>query len=249
MGGKGKKRREKNYRAVHGGTPRLPPPPTPSSIDAVPSKLRQLMAFSGDGKASLDNAERKKGDGGGSANGKEVMCSSRGNSLRQKCKRIRSEDQVQAKNAGNKRKDDKSSLSGAAAAELNAQQKRNKKRKRKEVKDLRFDTAELGITSSKRKERKKQRLAEMKKKHKKGNTDENMDFPGREEIKFGEVVEAPPKLVVPKAFKNNAHKNNAHDASKERLRLQAVEAYRQRKGWTSRLGIQISPLVIESPLV
>ncbi|KAK4354060.1 hypothetical protein RND71_026254 [Anisodus tanguticus] len=46
----------------------------------------------------------------------------------------------------------------------------------------------------------------MKKKHKKANTDENMDFPGREEIKFGEVVEAPPKLFVPKAFKNNAHK-------------------------------------------
>ncbi|KAG5606766.1 hypothetical protein H5410_028258 [Solanum commersonii] len=62
------------------------------------------------------------------------------------------------------------------------------------------------------------RLKEMKKKHKKGNTDEHMDFPGREEIKFGEVVEAPPKL---------AFKNIAHDASKERLRLQAVEAYRQ----------------------
>lgn len=42
------------------------------------------------------------------------------------------------------------------------------------------------------------RLAEMKKKHKKANTDEHMDFPGREEIKFGEVVEAPPKLAVPK---------------------------------------------------
>ncbi|XP_059318159.1 uncharacterized protein LOC132068552 [Lycium ferocissimum] len=228
MGGKGKKRREKNYRAAHGGPTRLPPPPTPSSIDAVPSKLRQLMAFSGDGKGSHDNAERKKGDGGDSANGK----------------RIHSEDRVQAKNAGNRSKDDKNSLSGVEVAELNAHQKRNKKRKRKEVKDLRFDTAELGITSSKRKERKKQRLAEMKKKHKKGNADENMDFPGREEIKFGEVVEAPPKLVVPKAFKNNVH-----DASKERLRLQAVEAYRQRKGWTSRLGIQITPPVTGSPLV
>ncbi|MCD9560344.1 hypothetical protein HAX54_018966 [Datura stramonium] len=229
MGGKGKKRREKNYRAAHGGTTRLPPPPTTSSIDAIPSKLRHIMAFSGDGKASSNNADRKKVvDGGGRANGK----------------RLHSEEQVQA-NGGNKRKDDKNSLSAVGAAESNTHQKRNKKRKRKEVKDLRFETAELGITSSKRKERKKQRLAEMKKKHKKANTDEDMDFPGREEIKFGEVVEAPPKLVaVPKAFKNNAH-----DASKERLRLQAVEAYRQRKGWTSRLGIQISPPVTESPLV
>lgn len=57
---------------------------------------------------------------------------------------------------GNKRKDDKSSLSGVGDEESNAHQKRNKKRKRKEVKDLRFDTTELGITSSKRKERKKQ---------------------------------------------------------------------------------------------
>uniref|UniRef100_A0A3Q7GLB6 Uncharacterized protein n=1 Tax=Solanum lycopersicum TaxID=4081 RepID=A0A3Q7GLB6_SOLLC len=186
------------------------------------------MAFSGDGKGSLDNADRKKGDSGGSANGK----------------RIHSDNQVQAKTVGNKRKDDKSSLSGVGDEESNAHQKRNKKRKRKEVKDLRFDTTELGITSSKRKERKKQRLAEMKKKHKKANTDEHMDFPGREEIKFGEVVEAPPKLAVPKAFKSNAH-----DASKERLRLQAVEAYRQRKGWTSRLGLQISPPITETPLL
>ncbi|CAN4097425.1 unnamed protein product [Withania somnifera] len=187
------------------------------------------MACSGDEKASSNNADRKKGDDCDSANGK----------------RRHSEDQVQAKSAGNKRKDDKSNLSGVGAAESHAHQKRNKKRKRKEVKDLRFDTAELGITSSKRKERKKQRLVEMKKKHKKANIDENMDFPGREEIKFGDVVEAPPKLVaVPKAFYSNAL-----DASKERLRLQAVEAYRQRKGWTSRLGIKISSPITESPLV
>ncbi|KAJ8540035.1 hypothetical protein K7X08_026424 [Anisodus acutangulus] len=48
-------------------------PTTPSSIDAVPSKLIQLMVFSGDGRASANNAERKKGDaGGGSANGKKI---------------------------------------------------------------------------------------------------------------------------------------------------------------------------------
>ncbi|GLT84458.1 hypothetical protein SLE2022_026860 [Rubroshorea leprosula] len=66
-----------------------------------------------------------------------------------------------------------------------------------------------------------------------------MDFPGREQVKFGEVVEAPPKLVaVPKAFKMKA----AQDASKERLRLQAIEAYRNRKGWTSRPGaVELPP--------
>lgn len=70
--------------------------------------------------------------------------------------KLSSEDQVQAKNVGHKRKDGMHSLSGVGAAEGNAHQKRNKNRKRKEVKDLRFDTTELGITSSKRKERKKQ---------------------------------------------------------------------------------------------
>lgn len=50
-------------------------------------------------------------------------------------------------------------------------------------------------------------------------------------------------------FTMKAFKSNAHDASKERLRLQAVEAYRQRKGWTSRLGLQISPPITETPLL
>ena len=46
MGGKGKKRREKNYRAAHGGYSRLPPPPPdPSQLDALPSKLRKLISL------------------------------------------------------------------------------------------------------------------------------------------------------------------------------------------------------------
>lgn len=40
-----------------------------------------------------------------------------------------------------------------------------------------------------------------KKKQRKGNkTDIVPDFPGREKIKFGEVVEAPPKLSFPKVL-------------------------------------------------
>ncbi|KAH7850435.1 hypothetical protein Vadar_032859 [Vaccinium darrowii] len=45
MGGKGRKRREKNYRAAHGGHSRLPPPSKSSSVDILPSKLRAIMAF------------------------------------------------------------------------------------------------------------------------------------------------------------------------------------------------------------
>lgn len=37
-----------------------------------------------------------------------------------------------------------------------------------------------------------------KKKNKKEKTDDIRNFPGREEIKFGDIVEAPPKLNFPK---------------------------------------------------
>ena len=45
MTGKGVRRREKNYRAAHGGDARLPPPPKQRELDALPSKLRRLIAI------------------------------------------------------------------------------------------------------------------------------------------------------------------------------------------------------------
>jgi hypothetical protein len=45
MAGKGRKRREKNYRAAHGGSTALPPPPKTSQLDALPFKLRQIISF------------------------------------------------------------------------------------------------------------------------------------------------------------------------------------------------------------
>ena len=45
MPGKGQRRREKNYRAAHGGDSRLPPPPKQRELEAIPSKLRRLIAF------------------------------------------------------------------------------------------------------------------------------------------------------------------------------------------------------------
>ncbi|KAL9252391.1 hypothetical protein AKJ16_DCAP00623 [Drosera capensis] len=71
-----------------------------------------------------------------------------------------------------------------------------------------------------------------KKKQKKANVDD-VEFHKRDEVKFGEVVQAPPKLVVPKAFKKSL------DASHERLRLKAVEAYRGRKKWSSWPGVHL----------
>lgn len=41
-------------------------------------------------------------------------------------------------------------------------------------------------------------LDEKKKKRKAGKVETHLEFPGREKVKFGEVVEAPPKLSFPK---------------------------------------------------
>lgn len=121
-------------------------------------------------------------------------------------------------------------------------------------------------------------MEERKKKHKKGKTDDRQDFPMRDEIRFGEVVEAPPKIAAfPKVFSLFPFfclsctvqfgiiyviflgckilmkgicsllkaKKTTLGASHERLRLQAVEAYRKRKGWVSRPGIHLPTLTLE----
>ncbi|KAD4178078.1 hypothetical protein E3N88_26669 [Mikania micrantha] len=170
MGGKGKKRREKNYKEAHGvGKNRLPPPPVRSSLDVIPSKLRKLMSYTaGSGKLSLDEVENKSSDG------------------------------IVDNKLATKEKPDsvfsKSKIKDTNEIDNFSTEKKRKKRKRKQAEDLRF-VAELGAVGSKRKERKKKLLEERKKKHKKAKKEDDLNFLGREEIKFGEVVQAPPKLV------------------------------------------------------
>ncbi|PQM39841.1 nucleolar protein 58 [Prunus yedoensis var. nudiflora] len=226
MGGKGRRRREKNYNAAHGGYTRLPPPPDYSQADALPSKLRKLLAFtkSHDPQDSsfkvVKAAERKKREHGVDAAEPKPT------------------DEVDFE-TGFEDEGDAENLEPQHTDE-----KRKKKRKRKQVHDLRFETeaSKQSETRLKRKERKKKYLEAKKNKKKKGKKEENIDFPGREEIKFGDVVQAPPKLVVPKALKN------VQDASKERVRVKAIEAYRQRKGWNARPGIQLPPPVTSTAL-
>lgn len=236
MVGKGKRRREKNYRAAHGGHSLLPPPPHPSSLDALPSKLRHLMSFTnssqlGSAKTSASN-EQRTGGGVGSGN-----------------KKLHSKDKLDSKSTGIRGEDnDGSSVTlqhmdhDDEIFQNSTPEKRKRTKKRKRVSDLRFEALEESGVGQKRKERKKKRLEAMKKKHKKAKTEENEDFPGCEKIKFGDVVQAPPKLVaIPKALKSS------QDASQERLRLKAVEAYRNRKGWASRPGIDLPPPILTPP--
>ncbi|XP_047982379.1 coiled-coil domain-containing protein 137 [Salvia hispanica] len=225
MGGKAIRRREKNYRAAHdgGNSTRLPPPPVASSIDALPSKLRKLMSFAGSAKEPLNFGKKRIGDGADKA--------------------ARSAEGSESSTAGMKRKRDGKDLmeqqkgQGDEDPEMSKNEKKKKKRKSKVADDLRFKALDTPAAGSRRKERKKKLLEAKKKKQQKAQTEDDMDFRGREEIKFGDIVQAPPKLTaVPKLSKATGF----HDASQERLRLQAVEAYRKRKGWESRPGIKLS---------
>ncbi|XP_058104704.1 uncharacterized protein LOC131248440 [Magnolia sinica] len=232
MGGKGQRRREKNYKAAHGDNSRLPPPPKPSDLDALPSKLRRIIDFKtpapiGSLKFSTDTKhKRRNGDVAGdqkvNSKGKDA-CGSNAS----KFKEGGNNDKMRAPNPEVDRDE---------ITNTNAHDKKKGKRKRKAVDDLRFQKLgqDMSATGLTKRERKKKYLEERKKKHKKAKT-EILDFPGCEEIKFGEVVEAPPKLNFPKALKT------IQGASHERLRIQAVEAYRNRKGWVSRPGVHLPP--------
>ncbi|KDP28727.1 hypothetical protein JCGZ_14498 [Jatropha curcas] len=233
MGGKGRRRREKNYLAAHGGRTRFPPPPDPSQLDALPSKLRQIMSFTShlrEGSAEpskRDEGKKKRRCGDGE---KKIPLEDA----------IASEPTLDQSDDGipqHSDNDDDNEI-----VHQSGDGKKKKKRKRKQVTDLRFEASiDKTKTNEKRRERKKKYLEAKKKKQQKSRTKENLDFPGPEQIKFGDVVQAPPKLLAfPKALKN------VPDASQERVRLQAVEAYRKRRGWTSRPGLQL-PAVTTTP--
>ncbi|KAG5395902.1 hypothetical protein IGI04_017716 [Brassica rapa subsp. trilocularis] len=213
MGRKGEKRREKNYLAAHGGPARLPPPPDRSKQDLLPSKLRVphdstkqvVEKKENNSKASVDAAAKNGSD-------------------------IKSEE----------RNDDGYTTSCDQENDVmlnNGDEKKKLKRKRNQVKDLRFEQELTELDGrSKRKERKKKYWEAKKQKKNQGKKEDTLreNFPKHEEIRFGDVVQAPPKLaIVPKARKTSM------SASKERLRLEAIKAYRSRNGWTSRPGVQI----------
>ncbi|KAL2892358.1 Aspartate--tRNA(Asp/Asn) ligase [Bienertia sinuspersici] len=235
MGGKAKKRREKNYLAAHGGNNRLPPPPKPSSIDALPSKLRTLMAFAASSSTpTLQGAAVDSGNAASTTNRKNKKEGTT------KSKTL-SESEVNIKSNESRDKRVNTSTASQETVSSDTSEEKKKKRKRKQANDLRFE-AELeklgGV--SKRKQRKKEFLKAKKKKLKSGKSEQIQDLPKHDEVKFGEVAQAPPKFAVVPAFKK------ATDASRERLRLQAIEAYRSRKGWTNRPGIHL-PSVSTTP--
>uniref|UniRef100_A0A8R7V3J2 Uncharacterized protein n=1 Tax=Triticum urartu TaxID=4572 RepID=A0A8R7V3J2_TRIUA len=245
MTGKGVRRREKNYRAAHGGDARLPPPPKQRELEALPSKLRRLIAI-----------QKKQAD----ASSGELPLSLYPPLLRRRQRWAANSlafcpaaggapgkhgaDATGKGKAGKDKKTKKQALEAAAdakaaeagpAAEENANADGGKKkRKRGKVEDLRFKELEANVSVSKKQKRKKH-LDEKKKKRKAGKAETHLEFPGREKVKFGDIVEAPPKLSFPK-------RKSHLDVSAERLRKEVVENYRNIKGWASRPGLQLPTL-------
>ncbi|XP_021748275.1 H/ACA ribonucleoprotein complex subunit 4-like [Chenopodium quinoa] len=227
MGGKAKKRREKNYLAAHGGNNRLPPPPNTSSIDALPSKLRKILSFA---------SSPVPANQGSAIDSKNTQKKSK--KVDNALNKPHSKSEVDGKSKGTKGEKVKKSTVPQEKVSTDANEEKNKKkRKRKQANDLRFE-AEMekldGVST--RKQRKKEFLKAKKKKQKKGSSEQILDLPKHDIVKFGEVAEAPPKLPTIPAFRK------AMSASNERLRLQAIEAYRKRKGWTNRPGIHLPPV-------
>ncbi|KAI4977536.1 hypothetical protein ZWY2020_059673 [Hordeum vulgare] len=221
MTGKGVRRREKNYRAAHGGDARLPPPPKQRELEALPSKLRRLLAIQKKhdaGKADASSAGGAPGKHGADATGKDKA----------------GKDKKTKKQALEAAADAKAAEGGPAADENGDADGGKKKRKRGKVEDLRFKELEANVSISKKQKRKKH-LDEKKKKRKAGKAETHLEFPGREKVKFGDIVEAPPKLSFPK-------RKSHLDVSAERLRKEVVENYRNIKGWSSRPGLQLPTL-------
>ncbi|KAI3850620.1 hypothetical protein MKW92_016945 [Papaver armeniacum] len=240
MGGKGVRRREKNYNKAHGEKyKRLPPPPKSNDIDAMPSKLRKLMEFTSPKPNTKDIPHSES----------NLSTLSFFILLLQSKPNLK--DEIDSKPARFSEDGDDENIvtpkqEDSGDEGVDKDDKKNKKRKRKPVNDLRFDALEGRPKGLKRKERKKKYLEAKKNKHKKGKTEDDMlGFQGHEKIRFGDVVEAPPKLTtVPKASKQPVQA-----AFQERLRLQAIEAYRDRKKWVSRPGLQIPAAEIANPSV
>uniref|UniRef100_A0A1D1Y0W9 Uncharacterized protein n=1 Tax=Anthurium amnicola TaxID=1678845 RepID=A0A1D1Y0W9_9ARAE len=214
MGGKGRRRREKNYNVAHGGDTRLPPPPDPGTVDAVPSKLRRLMRFMNRPPPEPGPSEGSKDRGNGRDKGITPD------------KRSEETKSVEDKKGA------------VEVTNTNTNDKKKRKRKRKAAMDLRFqDLDQAGGLS--RKQKRKEYFESRKKKQKKAKQSEISEFPEHERIRFGEIVEAPPRLSFPKVLKT------VHDASHERRRLQLIDSYRNKKRWESRPGIHL-PSITEN---
>lgn len=222
--GKGKRRRQANYVAAHGGASNLPPVLTTRDIAAVPSKLRRIMSLKASPHSPCQvNLDIRKSDD-----------TSKNEIKGLKRKYPIPEDQLKASEAGKHNSSSEAGTNDEIKDSLEHAEKsspRKKRRRRNEDLLLLTDSLKPTLAHKGLNERKKRYLEEKKKRKKKAESfalhELNQSLYQREKIGFGDVVNAPPKLSFPKKNIN---------ISEERLRQRAIETYRQKKKWLSRPG-------------
>eukprot|EP00249_Psilotum_nudum_P003069 c16393_g1_i1 orf=302-1042(-) len=228
--GKGRRRRRANYLAAHGGNNNLLAlPPDANDVTAIPAKLRRIMALkarsTSAGALDVDSCDHK------SRNKDNLQVLKKESGIPLECTpAIYSGGQTIQALQGNLQHHvhcQQDTLSGSVVEEPLL---KTKKRNRGESLDLIMQ--KLGVTAVQKglSERKKRYLKEKKKrrmKTKKPLLAEIDSCLRQEEVRFGDVVQEPPKLPHPKKSNN---------IFQERIRLQAIETYRQKKKWLSRPG-------------
>ncbi|KAG6544540.1 hypothetical protein Mapa_013960 [Marchantia paleacea] len=220
------KKSETNFIPAYTGE--LAPPPVARDIMAVPAKLRRIMNL----RAVVASGEKYDP-----------------NAYKRKSKK--DESKVSKKDKKRKLSDEKPGSNGAQSKDEDgppAAKKTKLSRAEEEMKMLnaKFDR-KARVKPKSTGETWKSYLNEKKKK-KKGTKPTEEGVPAmnvHEKIEFGDVVQAPPKLTFPKkaaAIKEKERGDGDQSALHERLRMQAIESYRQRKNWSERPGQQLPKL-------
>ncbi|KAL3675302.1 hypothetical protein R1sor_025250 [Riccia sorocarpa] len=225
-----KRKTDVDFKDAHSTVSELAPPPVGRDIMAIPAKLRRIMELKNavaSGEKHNPNAYKRQRSEGSKASEKK------------KDKKRKLNDKENSKSSeGDEDKND------AAAAK-----KTKLSRAEEEIKMLnaRFDR-KAGVKPKSTGEKWKSYLNEKKKKKKRGKNSIEEGLPEmhkHEKIAFGEVVQAPPKLTFPQKaakIKEKEKGNGDQTLLRERLRLQAIESYRQRKKWAERPGQKLPSL-------
>lgn len=217
--GKGRTRREANFKASH-DVKELAPPPAATDLFAVPAKLRRIMQFN-----ETKNPVNVK-NGADSGQNKKQAKDNRESKLENKNTKAKKEE---APGTPAALKDNKDGQGAENASKPSSKRKREHEELLQLAEKIKAKPAKAKISD------RKKRFLEEKKKKKLSNATVQalMNAPKKDHVAFGEVVQAPPQLAFPE--KNKAIKE-AHSAEIEKMRLQAIEAYRQRKGAKTGLG-------------
>ncbi|KAL3680754.1 hypothetical protein R1sor_023710 [Riccia sorocarpa] len=223
-----KRKTDVDFKDAHSTVSELAPPPVGKDIMAIPAKLRRIMELKNavaSGEKYNPNAYKRQRSEGSRASEKK------------KDKKRKLNDKENSKSSeGDEDKND------AAAAK-----KTKLSRAEEEIKMLnaRFDRRQESSRRVPERNGKGEFICYLneKKKKKRGKNSIEEGLPEMhkdEKLAFGEVVQAPPKLTFPQKAAKIKEKDQT--LLRERLRLQAIESYRQRKKWAERPGQKLPSL-------